>query len=313
MENNKGYKISADAIRNLDQPPEHHFSRPFVSRIARNAKALLGNLSLRRLLFEDDHELGRALQTCFSSADICADQSAQAPLREHPRDQIIRAWSSRCQRVAFVANPGSALAALKDRFPRLGSLSQRLSTNTYRAGALAIVVLSLLLVGFAVEHAVSADHKRNNTAKSEQSNTTAGAQQNELIDESLVPGPPDVGPRVAESASQFDYTLAFILSDMSPMLFAENRNYGANSAIPQSGGAGSASGSAVAQPLLASLGGVGGIGGIGSSGVPAAPREVAVVPVPETGASSCLLLGLAFVLIYLTIRLLDAHSERRSG
>jgi hypothetical protein len=310
MENNKGYRISVDAIRNLDQPPEHHFSRSLVSRIAHDAKALLGNLSLRRLLFEDDHELGRALQTCFSSADICADQSAQAPLREHPRDQIIRAWRSRCQRVAFVANPRSALAALKDRFPRLGSLSQRLSTNTYRAGALAIVVLSLLLVGFAVEHAVSADHNRNNTAKSEQSNTTAGAQQNALIDESLVPGPPDVGPRVAESASQFDYTLAFILSDMSPMLFAENRNYGANSAIPQSGGAASASGSAVAQPLLASLGGV---GGIGPSGVPAAPREVAVVPVPETGASSCLLLGLAFVLIYLTVRLLDAHSERRSG
>jgi hypothetical protein len=304
MENDKDYKTSAEC--SLHQPTQH-------SRIPRKAKALFGNLSLGRLLFEDDHELGRALQRCFSSADICADQSAQAPLEEHPRGQIIRAWRSRCQRVAFVANPSSALAALKDRFPRLGSLSQRLSTNTYRAGALTVVVLSLLLVGFAVEHAVSADHNRNNTAKSEQSSTTAWAQQNALIDESLVAGAPDVGPLVAESASQFDYTLAFILNDTAPMLFAENRNYGANSAIPQSGGAASASGSAVAQPLLASLGGVGGVGGIGPSGVPAAPREVAVVPVPETGASSCLLLGLAFVLIYLTIRLLDAHSERRSG
>jgi hypothetical protein len=306
VENAKDYKTSADADHTLDQSPKHHFSRPFASRIPRNAKTLLGTLSLRRLLFEDDRELGRALQTCFSSADICDDQSSQTPPRQHLRDQIGLVWRSLCRRAAFARNHGSALAVPKDRFPSLGSLRQRLSTNTYRAGALAVVVLSLLLIGFAIEHGFSADHDRNNTANAEQSNNTAAAE-NAPINESLVPGAPDAGPLVAGRASEFDYTLAFILNDTAPMLFTENRNDGSSSAIPRSGGAASASGSAVAQPLLASL------GGNGSSGVPAAPREVAVVPVPETGASSCLLLCLALALIYLTGGLLDAHSERRCG
>ena len=322
MGNTKNYKISANADRTLNQPPEHHFSRPFASRIPRNAKALLRNLSLRRLLFEDDRELGRVLYTCFSSTDICEDQSAQTPARQDFRDQIGRVWRSLCWRVAFARDHDSVLAALKVRFPRLGSLQQRLSSNTYRAGALAVVVLSLLLVGFAVEHGISAEHDGKNAANSEQSNSTAAAEQNASINksvaaveqnasiiESLVPGAPDAGPLVAGPAPEFDYTLAFILNDTPPMLFAENRNDGVSAAISQSGGAASASasGSAVAQPLLASL------GGIGSSGVRSAPREVTVVSVPETGASSCLLLGLAFVLIYLTVQLLDAHSERRCG
>ena len=298
VENEKYYRISkeTDSSGNVPhhQSLEHRLSEPSSALPPRAPTKERGNLSLWRWLFEDDRGLARTLRTFFAAA-LAAHQSASSLTRQGRRNRLGRMWANFCQHIGRVRLRGSAiLTAFKGRFHPLKSLSQR-ATNSYAAGALAILVLFFVFLGFASGHGVAGNPDRSHNAILKESNRAEPVDQNGSTTDNGMPGGPELGPVVAERRSNLDYTFASIFNRSRPTVFVEHREDAATSGNPANTGASGAA--AASQSLYASGGG----GGGPSEAAPT--RASAAVSVPETGAS-CWLLGLALALVCLTRQLL---------
>jgi hypothetical protein len=300
------YRISeeADASQNAPhpQPAEPRLSQPSPDLVPSATQKQSGNLSLRRLLFEDDGGLARAVRTFFP-AIVAAHQSVSPAELPTPRNRLDRTWAKFYQHIGSLHRRGSAiLAARKTRFHPLKSLSQR-ATNSYAAAGLAIVVLFFVFLEFAGGRGIAGNAARNHNLISKESSSSESAANDAPTTVSGLPGGPELGPLIAEQRSNLDYAFASNLNRATPTALLERREDAAMSANPpKSGTAATAAGS---QSLFVSGGGGGGPSGVAPTG------KGAAVSVPETGTSFWLL-GLAFALTSLTRQLLRRRAQRRT-